>query len=186
MSNFKITDHFAAFYPLGQPFLTALKKAMIHKSYQKGDILKLNGQTPMIWYIQSGLAKGYSLDQEGNERVSRFWKEDQVMLLTGGNQYQTAADSIMLLEDSRITTLSDSSVLYLYHTFAEAAKLSNKIILNDRNYSEIKSFLCSLPTRHGYEQFQQLFPSERLLLQDIASYLETTPGRISVVRRNPE
>ncbi|REA58194.1 hypothetical protein DSL64_21540 [Dyadobacter luteus] len=186
MYDSKLTAHFAAFYPLGKPFISALSKVLTYKQFSKGDILRQNGQTPMIWYIEHGLAKGYYQDQEGNERVTRFWKEDQVMLLTGGNQYQTAADSIMLLEDSRITTLSDSSVLYLYHTFAEAAKLSNKIILNDRNYSEIKSFLCSLPTRHGYEQFQQLFPSERLLLQDIASYLETTPGRISVIRRNPE
>ncbi|TDE18053.1 Crp/Fnr family transcriptional regulator [Dyadobacter psychrotolerans] len=184
MNNLKLTDHFAALYPLGEPFMKALSGALIHKQLKRGDILKQNGQTPMIWYIQNGLAKGYYQDQEGKEHVTRFWKENQVMLLTGGKKNKTAADRIMLLEDSHLTTLSDSSILYLYHSFSEAPKLSSKIILDDRNHGELKSFLCSLPTAQGYMQFQQNFPSGRLLLRDIASYLEISPGRMSAIRRN--
>lgn len=184
MNNFEITNHFASFYPLGQPFMAALSKALVHKQFKKGDILRQNGHTPMIWYIQRGLAKGYYQDQEGKEHVTRFWKQDQVMRLASSPKQQTAADRIMLLEDSRLSTFTDSSMLYLYHTFAEAPKLSSKIILNDRNYSEQRSFLCSLPTAQGYMQFQEHFPSGRLLLKDIASYLETTPGRISEIRRS--
>lgn len=147
-------------------------------------MLKQNGQTPMIWYLQSGLAKGYYQDQEGNEHVTRFWHEGQTMLLANGPVHKTAADRIMLLEDSLVTTLSDSSVLYLYHAFSEAPKLSSKIILQDRNRSELKSFLCSLPTAQGYVQFQRIFPADRLLLKDIASYLEISPGRMSGIRKN--
>jgi hypothetical protein len=74
----------------------------------------------------------------------------------------------------------------LYHAFREAPKLSSKIILNDRNLGELKSFLCSLPTAHGYVQFQQIFPAHRLLLKDIASYLEISPGRMSEIRKNSQ
>lgn len=183
MKILKLTDHFAALYPLGQEFKLALDQALIQKRYKKGDVLRQNGQTPMIWYIKSGLAKGYYQDQEGKEHVTRFWKEDQVMLLATGSMHKTAADRIMLLEDSLLTTLSDSSIIYLYHSFREAPKLSSKIILNDRNHSELKSFLCSLPAAQGYEQFRQIFPEHRLLLKDIASYLEISPGRMSEIRR---
>ncbi len=185
MKNLKLTDHFAALYPLSQDFRLALDQALIQKRYKKGDILSRQGQTPMIWYIKSGLAKGYYQDQEGKEHVTRFWKEDQVMLLAGGPSHKIATDSIMLLEDSYLTTLSDSSLIYLYHTFREAPKLSSKIILNDRNHGELKSFLCSLPTALAYEHFRQIFPSQRLLLKDIASYLEISPGRMSEIRRMP-
>jgi len=186
MKNLQLTDHFASLYPLGDPFRKALSGALTQKQYKKGDILRQNGQTPMIWYIQKGLAKGYYQDQEGKEHVTRFWKENQVMLLAGGQKIPAAADRIMLLEDSQLTTLSDSSILFLYHSFAEAPKLSSKIILNDRNQGELRSFLCSMPTPQGYAAFQQIFPSARLLLKDIASYLEISAGRMSTIRKNIE
>jgi hypothetical protein len=80
--------------------------------------------------------------------------------------------------------LSEAGVIFLYHTYAEAPKLSSKILLRDRNQSDLKSFLCSLPTAQGYVQFQQIFPAERLLLKDIASYLQISAGRMSEIRRN--
>lgn len=184
MKNLKLTDYFAALYPLGEPFIKALSEALMQKQYKKGDILRQNGHTPMIWYIQNGLAKGYYQDQDGKEHVTRFWKENQVMLLASGPIHKTAADRITLLEDSLVTTLSDSGILFLYHSFSEAPKLSSKIILDDRNHGELRSFLCSLPTAQGYVQFQHIFPSGRLLLKDIASYLEISAGRMSEIRRN--
>ncbi|MCF0055092.1 Crp/Fnr family transcriptional regulator [Dyadobacter sp. CY356] len=186
MENLKLTDHFASLYPLGQQFTLALDQALLQKHYKKGDILRQKGQTPMIWYIKSGLAKGYYEDQEGKEHVTRFWKEGQIMLLANGPVHKTAADRILFLEDSIVTTLSDSSIIYLYHSFREAPKLSSKIILEDRNYSELKSFLCSLPAAQGYAQFHEIFPSPRLMLKDIASYLEISPGRMSGIRRNSD
>lgn len=186
MKNLKLTNHFASLYPLGQEFVLALDQALKQKNYRKGDVLRQNGHTPMIWFIEDGLAKGYYEDQEGKEHVTRFWKEGQVMFLANGPEHKTAADRILFLEDSLVTTLSDSSIIYLYHGFREAPKLSSKIILDDRNHSELKSFLCSLPTAQGYAQFHQIFPSGRLLLKDIASYLEITPGRMSGIRRNSE
>ena len=184
MKSLELTKHFASLYPMSPAFTAALDQALTLKNFRKGDLLKQSGKTPMIWFLESGLAKGYYQDQEGKEHVSRFWKQGQVMLLASGPTHSTAADRILLLEDSQVSTLSDSSLLFLYHTFSEAPKIASKIILKDRNQGELKSFLCSLPTAQGYVQFQQVFPAARLMLKDIASYLEISPGRMSEIRRN--
>jgi len=183
MKNLTLVDYLSTLYSLDLRFLTALNQVLKDRNFKKGKLLKQNGKLPMIWYIVSGLAKGSYEDQEGKEHVTRFWQKGQIMLLAGGQPGQTAADTITLLEDCRLTTLSESSIIFLYHTYIEAAKLSSKILLNDRNQGELRAFLCSLPTPQGYVQFQQFFPANRLLLKDIASYLEISPGRLSEIRR---
>jgi len=184
METLKLIDHFAKLYPLSGEFRTAFENLLIEKRFRKGQVLHHAGQTPTIWFVRSGLVKGYYDDLDGKEHVTRFWKEGQIILLASDMRHKTAADRIMVLEDSYLTTISDSGLIHLYHTFREGSKLSSKILLNDRNLSELKSFLSSLPSVQGYEQFQEIFPAERILLKDIASYLEITPGRLSEIRRN--
>jgi hypothetical protein len=184
MNALKLTDHLAAFYPLSTGFKTALDQVLIRQVFKKGMRLSQTGTRPAIWFIVEGLAKATYEDQEGKEHVTRFWKQGQVMLLANGSPPMMTADRIVLLEDSVLTTMSSASVLFLYHTFHEGPKLSSKILLDDRNQGELKSFLCSLPAKLAYRQFQQVFPARRLMLKDIASYLEISPGRLSEIRKS--
>jgi CRP-like cAMP-binding protein len=184
MNALKLTDHLAAFYPLSTEFKTALDQVLIRKVFKKGDTVRQSGLRPSIWFIVEGLAKALYEDQDGKEHVTRFWKQGQVMLLANGSPSMMTADQIVLLEDSVLTTISSASLVFLYHSFREGPKLSSKILLEDRNQAELKSFLCSLPGQQAYRQFQQIFPARRLMLKDIASYLEITPGRLSEIRKN--
>jgi CRP-like cAMP-binding protein len=184
MNASKLSDHLAAFYPLSTEFKTALDQVLLRQVFKKGALLRQSGPRPTIWFIVEGLAKAIYEDQDGKEHVTRFWKQGQIMLLANGNTHMMTADRIVLLEDSVLTTMTSASILFLYHSFPEGPKLSSKILLDDRNQGELKSFLCSLPAQHAYRQFQQVFPARRLMLKDIASYLEISPGRLSEIRKS--
>ncbi|MBE9462126.1 Crp/Fnr family transcriptional regulator [Dyadobacter subterraneus] len=184
MKKQKLTAYLSGLYMLSLQFSAALEAAISSKNLKKGQVLSHTAAIPGIWFIESGLAKGVYYDQNGKEHITRFWKQGEIMLLAKGVQPPAfTAEHIVLLEDSRLATLTSASLIFLYHTFPEASKLSAKMLLTDRNLGELRSYLCSLGGREAYRIFKQHFPSHRLLLQDIASYLEISPGRLSEIRR---
>jgi CRP-like cAMP-binding protein len=185
MQTVNLTDYLEKFYPLSEEFKVALQSALIHKKFKKGHIIYRSAAMPAIWYLKSGLAKGHYYDQEGKEHITRFWTQGETMLLAEVAPHTTqAADQITLLEDSVLTIISERSALYLYNRFAETSKLSSKILLNDRNKSELKSYICSLPAQLAYQEFKNAFPFERITQKDISCYLEISQAWLSDIRKN--
>lgn len=184
MKKKDLNDYLSGLYALSPQFSASLQNSIRMQAYKKGQVLNHTGDIPGIWFIKSGLSKGVYFDQDGKEHITRFWQQGEIMFLAAGS-YPSAptANRIVFLENSLIDSLSTSSMVFMYHTFTEVPKLSAKIILIDRNQGELRSYLSALPSQLGYGAFQHLFPSRRLLLQDIASYLEISPGRLSEIRR---
>jgi CRP-like cAMP-binding protein len=185
MQKMNLIDHLENFYPLSPEFTNSLQRALSHRKLKKGNVIYQTASIPSIWYLKSGLAKGNYYDPEGKEHITRFWKQGEIMMLAEvAPEIIQAADQITLLEDSVLSTISERAGVSLYNRFAETSKLSTKILLNDRNKSELKSYLCSLPAAAAYEEFKKVFDFERITLRDIACYLEISPEWLSGIRKN--
>ncbi|HEV7380254.1 MAG TPA: hypothetical protein VGN64_10700 [Dyadobacter sp.] len=182
--NTQLIKYLEAIYPLSEEFKKSLAELIVKKDIGKTEILTQSKATTSIWLLEKGLAKGCYDDQYGKEHVTRFWKQGELMLLSYSVTAPIRADRIVMLEDSTVSTISYAGIIFLYHRFGEAAKLSSKILLNDRNLSEQRAFLCSLPKAEAYLEFKRLFPWQRLLHKDIARYLDISRGRLSEIKRN--
>jgi hypothetical protein len=185
MQRAEMLEYLSSFYKIQNELEDFLKKTMIHKRVGRGAIFHKEGSAAQIWFIQEGLAKGFYYDQDGREHITRFWSENQMILLTSPSErfHMGTADHVQLLENASLTTLSHASIAYMHQSYAQTARFTSKILLADRNMAELKSYLCALPARQAYQQFKRYFPYRRLPLKDIAGFLEITPGTLSEVRR---
>jgi hypothetical protein len=185
MQKMNLIDHLEKFYPLSQEFKSVMQAALTHRKLKKGEVIYRTASILSIWYLKSGLAKGHYYDLEGKEHITRFWQQGEIMMLAEvAPDIIQAADQITLLEGSVLSTISERTGILLYNRFAETSKLSSKIILNDRNKSELKTYLCSLPAAVAYEEFKKVFDYERITLRDTACYLEISPEWLSGIRKN--
>ena len=184
MNNLNLIDHLESFYPLSPEFKSALRASITNQKLKKGYVMYPNEGMPSVWYLRSGLAKGNYYDQDGKEHITRFWKQGETMLLADVTPNTAlAASQITLLEDSAVTVISEKNTAYLYNRFAEAPKLSSKILLNDRSKAEIKSHLRTLPAAQAYQEFKEVFPADRIILKDISCYLEISQTWLSDIRK---
>lgn len=180
----QLIEYLEAIYPLSDEFKKSLAEVIVTKTVSKTDTLTQSNTIASIWLLEKGMAKGCYDDQYGKEHVTRFWKQGELMLLSYDRAAYIRADRIVLLENSIVSTISYASIIFLYDRFAETAKLASRILLNDRNLSEQRAFLCALPKGEAYLEFKRLFPWQRLLHKDIASYLDISRGRLSEIKRN--
>ncbi|TDE09560.1 Crp/Fnr family transcriptional regulator [Dyadobacter psychrotolerans] len=179
-----LIKYLSGFYSLSEEFVSHLRSAQLQKLYKKNQILSQNTSAPLFWFINNGLAKGCYYDADGKEHITRFWKEGEIMLLTHNPiDARVHAQVIVLLENATLSSLSPRRLLYLNNYFTETHKLSGKLLLADRDKADLKSYLCALPSPQGYDEFKKNFPHNRILLKDIACYLEITASSLSEIRR---
>lgn len=172
-------QYLQALYPVSPTFSQKVRELTQFTLIKKGEILNIS-KPASIWYIHRGLLKGGYDDLDGRQHITSFWKEMEVVLMihpVSEGFYATA------LEDGYLTYLSGRKLLYLYNHFGETAKLASKILSAEQSKSLLKLYLSTLPASAAYQQFKNSFPYRRILLKDIASYLEITPGTLSEVRR---
>ena len=162
-----------------------LRAIPVSETLRPGQILFKDTGQPHALFVHRGILKGFYYDDKGREHVTRFWKENQVILLTQPHQPTiTTADHLQALEPARLSAITYASAGPLKLSAGQVARFTAKLLLSDRNMGELKTHLCALPARQAYGEFQKLFPSNSLPLRDIASFLGITPQTISEIRKN--
>lgn len=162
-----------------------LQAIPVSESLKPGQVLFKDIHRPQVLFVHRGILKGFYYDDKGREHVTRFWKENQVILLTNAQRPTiTTADHLQAIELARLSALTHASAGPLKLSADQLARFTAKVLLADRNMAELKTHLCALPARQAYVEFQKLFPSNGLPLRDIASYLGITPQTISQIRKN--
>lgn len=172
-------------YQHDETMLKLLQAMPVSETLKPGQILFKDIQKPQVLFVHRGILKGFYYDDRGREHVTRFWAENQVILLTNAHQPTiTTADHLQALELSRLSAITNASAGPLKLSAGHVARFTAKVLLSDRNMGELKTHLCALPARQAYGEFQKLFPSNSLPLRDIASFLGITPQTISEIRKN--
>lgn len=163
-------------------------KSSRSKAVAKGEVLLAEGQVCQhIFFVESGLLRFYSIDDEGKEHVLQFATE---------NWFVSDRGSVFFGQPSSyfIDAIEDSVVVLLDQQFFENA---SKISIEFRNYNE---FLLQNHIRHiqnrvnlligakaeaRYLDFVHLYPDVLLRVPQwmVASYLGITPESLSRVRK---
>ena len=171
-------------YSLSDKFRDHLHSTIMVTRYPKGTVLEKPVNSAALWFIHKGMIKASFFDDQGKEHITRFWMEGEVILSMGPyGDKDISGSQIVLLEDCTLSTINGNKLLFLYYNFDEASKLAGKILLRDRIKADQKSYICSLSSVESYKEFKKLFPYKRILLKDIAAFLEITPGTLSEIRK---
>lgn len=144
------------------------------------------------WFIVKGLAKSCYDDPNGKQIVTRFWKENETLLLKTKdlqNGPVRFSEEITLLEQTTLLSLHHNQIKYIYAHYPEIHEITRKIYLADIRKRDLRSRLLVMSATLAYEEFCLHFPCQRLRLQDIAYYLNIRPYSLSRIRaklkRNP-
>lgn len=155
-------------------------------SHKKGYLLVHKGQIcQRAWFLVKGLAKSRYFDQNGKQLITRFWKENQIILAKESfNLPLPAAEDIVLLENCTLLSVDHRQEQHLGSLFAETQSLARQIHLADERQNQLRSHLLTLSTAQAYGLFCKNFDANRFQLQDIGAYLNRTPQSISRIRRS--
>jgi CRP-like cAMP-binding protein len=183
MNTENLISYLSSIHSVSDEFKQFLSKQTQEYSFKKGQPLKDTLRSSRVWYVEKGMLKASYFDQDGKERVTRFWHEDEIILIES-NAYKgiPSADYLIMLENTTLLSLPDNNIGYALRHFREAQTLKSLIFQMDRDKSEVLAHLLHLPLNQAYEKFETIFPVNRIPVQDVAHYLGTSPKRISEIR----
>lgn len=138
------------------------------------------------YFITSGLARSFSMDEQGVPHVLNFgcegwWMGDLYSLLTQKPGHLT----IEVLEDSEIILLSKSNQEQLYHEIPKLERFFRILTENSLiAYQERLMDNLSLTAEERFEKFCTKYPSliQRVPQKQIASYIGVTPEFFSKMK----
>jgi CRP-like cAMP-binding protein len=162
-------------------YLTPKKLRKKQYLLQEGDVCKY------FAFVENGVLREYSLDENGNEHIIQFALEgwtisDLYSFLTG----EPATYNIDAIEDAELVLISKSAHEELlqkvpkYETFTRLQITGAYIAMRKRLTS-----IISLPLEERYAGFMALYPdiAQRVPQHMIASYMGLQPETLSRIRR---
>ena len=173
-------------YPLSEQCLQAIRGLMRREELPARHELLAPGQVAgRIYFIESGLARGYYL-HEGREANTWFMREGDFIISIVSFLTRTASQEfIELLEPSVLHSVSHAQLQQLYLAFAEFNYVGRVLtehyyVLSEQRTQQLRL----LRAEQRYAQLLQTFPEvlQRVSLKHLASYLGVTPETISRIR----
>jgi CRP/FNR family transcriptional regulator, anaerobic regulatory protein len=168
--------------------LQMLNETVMRKTFKKWQLLLSKGQICQhFFFVETGLVRFYSIDDEGKEHIVQFAPE---------GWFTSDRSSIFFNEPSEffIDAVEDSTVVMLDNRFLS---LASEISPEFRNYNEFIlqnhirqlqnriNLLIGADSEKRYLDFVEQYPDLmlRVPLWMIASYLGITPESLSRVRK---
>lgn len=153
---------------------------------KKGDILIRQGEIcDTIYLLETGMARGFIIDEEGEEITDCLVRAEWEIALTGlvrQELNQPAFASVELTEDSTYFALSIADMLELKEKYLEVSQLYLTILERSwSNQAEIKRARYGLKAGERVAWFRNAYPGleKRMKKKDIASFLNMEAPTLS-------
>lgn len=143
---------------------------------KKGQILQHKGDlNSLVYNVQSGLLRSYTIDQKGKEHIFMFAPEGWIMA-------DSAESNVPC--DFFIDALEDSVVVTTDKSFKEQKPSINALANRIAVLQKRVIMLMSASAIERYEHFIETYPdlTQRVSQRMIASYLGITPEALSKVK----
>lgn len=172
--------------PLSDRFVEFLQASVSIQLMVKGEKLVSENQlTNKTWFVQSGLLKSRYFDHSGRQIITHFYKEQEIILiknLAQSGAQARAQEEIVLLEDCILFSVNSLHLQHIFDHFEEVNRISRKVYQMDLQKKDLRARLLVMPAPVAYTEFCHHFPCQRILLQDIASFLNIRPYSLSRIR----
>ena len=152
----------------------------------KGEnLLKINGQCHYLYFIESGLIRGYYFDED-KEITNWFAQEGEfATCFYSFISKQPSFENIQSIEDVVYTQVSYTDLQKIYNRFPETERMGRMI--TEQYYIKLEERLLSIRFKTAKERYENLLENKpKLLLRaslgQIASYLGITQETLSRIR----
>lgn len=148
-------------------------------------IVKGNQVCKKLWFIKKGFARSFAVYNDGTERNTGFFLENEFMTVFSSYSLQSPSSTyLQALEDMDVFSITreDEQKLLERPVFAKFNSLLFKHYL-----IRVEQFKNAIRDKGGLEQYQYLlakYPEliKRAKLKDIASLLGISPSTLSRIR----
>lgn len=159
------------------------------KTYQKGNFILQQGQTCQhTFFVEEGLLRQYSIDEQGREHLLSFAAESWFISDRESVYFNKPSSYfIQALENCRVTLIDESLIQTLSNKIPEFSEFNNRLLHNHiRQLYHRINLLLSVDAEKRYLQFIKTYPNilSRVPQSMVASYLGITPESLSRVRKN--
>lgn len=176
-------DSISKLHSIGPDFKSELLSHLKESFYKKGQALKTPQRDCSLCFVVNGIVKASFYDGTGRERITRFWKEGDIIPLNKDSDNQPSTTVYLFaIENTTLIWAADAYLAYIYKHYDEAKYLINAIYLQDRKHADFLIYLLQMPLKDAYEKMTEFYPSHRISVQDHARYLGVDPKRISELR----
>ena len=167
------------------------------KSCQKRETVHYAGDIfDEIWYIKSGLARSYFIDNNGKDFTWQLYFNDESMsrlnlFMDDSVSYYEQSGSLLsfeILKDATFEVISMADMDAIFDMNAKWQQLG-RMMIHDTWYASTYKRVLSLMSESAEEQYERLlreYPTifEKVKSYHIASYLGIAPQTLSKLRKN--
>lgn len=188
MNRFTFTSLLISNSTIDQKHIHQLSEKCVKKNIKKGDFLLHQGEIcKHSFYVERGLLKQYSIDEQGKEHIIQFAPE---------NWFMTDRESILLnqpssyfiqaLEDTSVVLIEEEILLQLAQKDQQFLSFNNRLLQNHIMHLQKRiRLLLSASALERYLDFIKTYPDLTLRVPQllIASYLGIAPESLSRLRK---
>jgi len=172
-----------------------LKSKLKIKEFQKGDTILHQGDIcHELYFINSGLARGFVIDENGKDFTWSIFFNDKNAGMT--NLFVTdyssflhqnhSAIHIEALEDTQIVALSYKDVQFLYDKLKKGERFGR--LMCEEAYTYLQNIFLERQTKSAQERFEEFVQKTPFLLEKvpqyhIATFLGITPQHLSRLKK---
>ncbi|MBL0686562.1 MAG: Crp/Fnr family transcriptional regulator [Sulfurospirillum sp.] len=169
------------------------KFKIIH--YKKGDVIhKIGNISTKLMFINSGLARGYTIDENGKDYTFTIYFNDKNSHMTNlfvvdYESFLTQTPSklcIDAIEDCEVVSTSYKDMQFLYSNTKKGDRFGR--LMSDEAYVYLHNFIIQRQTLSAKERFEDFMHSTPHLLDKlpqyhIATFLGITPQHLSRLKK---
>jgi CRP-like cAMP-binding protein len=180
-----LIDHINSIEKIDDEMIVAIGKiANLHR-FPKGTLLLAEGQiSDKLFFISKGIARCFYYEKEEEVTSWIVAEKNFVYSVSSFIQRKPSFESIQLLEDSELVSISYKNLELFYKNYPKVIYLGLKVtekylLLYDERVRSLK-----LPAKERYMRFQKQFPeiSSKVKLSYLASYLGLSRSSLNIIR----
>lgn len=165
-----------------------VKPLLSEKKIEKGDIILQAGTIcSHSFFVETGLLRSYSIDDQGKEHVIQFAPENWIISDRSSILFQEPSSFFIdAVESSSVVMFDEAFICKASELSPHFAQFNQKALNNHIRHQQKRiNLLLSASAEERYLNFIHLYPNVTLRVPQwmIASYLGITPESLSRVRK---
>lgn len=186
MENYK--KHLSNIIDLTEEQWAEIEKFLVVKHIKKNEFILEPGEySEDYFFVESGVIRSYTIDENGKEHVLQFGTENWIVSdRNSAFCKQQSKFYIQAIEDSTVILLNEKLNDLIIRLNPNYLAAQNKLIQNHvRSLQDRINLLLGASAKTRYLEFMRLYPNQlsRIPQWMIASYLGITPESLSRVRK---